>query len=154
MIDRKIKLRFIQASLLVTGIVIILFTYLQKNKNVDTSIISQETKTEIKDDLSINNEDSDIFYDISYKGIDLAGNRYILKSKEAKSYKSKTEIVYMKGVDASFYFKDNTILKIRSKEAIYNNKTLDIKFEGSVDARYQESKLFAEKAEYSNSKSF
>ena len=37
---------------------------------------------------------------------------------------------------------------------IYNNKTLDMIFEKNVKANYEESKLFAEKAEYSNSKVF
>tara|TARA_A100001015_G_scaffold315437_1_gene427252 strand:- start:697 stop:1317 length:621 start_codon:yes stop_codon:yes gene_type:complete len=155
MVDRKKKLRFVQISLLLIGVIIVLFTYLQKNKNIEPSIISKETKIIINDSLLKKNENnSDVFYDISYNGIDLAGNRYILKSKEAKNLKSQPETVYMKEVNAIFYFKDETILKIQSKKAIYNNKTLDIKFEGSVDARYEGSKLLAEKAEYSNSKSF
>ena len=37
---------------------------------------------------------------------------------------------------------------------IYNNKTLDMKFEQNVKANYLRSELFAEKAEYSNSESF
>ena len=32
--------------------------------------------------INIKNED-DIFYNIEYSGLDLVGNRYILKSKEA-----------------------------------------------------------------------
>ena len=37
---------------------------------------------------------------------------------------------------------------------IYNNKNLDMKFEKNVKGKLLESDLFAEKAEYSNSKSF
>ena len=36
----------------------------------------------------------------------------------------------------------------------YNNKTLDMKFENNVKANYLESKLFAEKADYSNTDSY
>ena len=60
----------------------------------------------------------------------------------------------MKFVDAFFYFKDNTILKVESDTGIYNNKTLDMSFVGNVKASYEGSNLFAEKAEYSNSESY
>ena len=58
----------------------------------------------------------------------------------------------MKGVTAFFYFKDDTILEIRSKFAIYNNKTLDMKFDQDIKANYKESVLKANSAEYLNSK--
>ena len=60
----------------------------------------------------------------------------------------------MKMVDSTFYFKDNTNLYIEADEGIYNNKTLDMKFQQNVKGNYLTSKLFAEKAEYSNSKSY
>ena len=53
-----------------------------------------------------------------------------------------------------FYFKDGTVLNVLSDSGIYNNKTLDMTFDGNVKADYEGSKLFAEKAEYSNSKSY
>ena len=60
----------------------------------------------------------------------------------------------MRVVDATFYFKDGTILYVKADNGIYNNKTLDMKFEQNVNANYMNSELFAEKAEYSNSESF
>ena len=60
----------------------------------------------------------------------------------------------MNGVEAFFYFKDNSVLTVRSKKAEYNNKTLDIKFFDNIKADYNESRLFADEAEYSNSKNF
>ena len=59
----------------------------------------------------------------------------------------------MKNVDATFYFKDNTTLKVSSDKGIYNNETLDMLFLGNIRAFYQGSELIAQKAEYSNSKS-
>ena len=99
-------------------------------------------------------QDGDIFFNIEYSGLDLAGNRFILKSKEALNKKASQEIVKMKFVEAFFYFKDGTVLKILSERGIYNNKTLDMSFDGNVKAKYEGSELFAQKAEYSNSKSF
>ena len=52
----------------------------------------------------------------------------------------------MKFVDAFFYFKDDNYFKsFKSKKGVYNNKTLDMKFEENVKANYEESSLFAEK---------
>ena len=154
MIDRKKKLRIAQISLLILGLTILFFTYVNKENNPSTQIIPKETQERIKKDLAETSEKGDIFYNIEYSGIDLAGNRYILKSEEAYSSKEDQEIVNMKFVDAFFYFKDNTILKVESDTGIYNNKTLDMSFVGNVKASYEGSNLFAEKAEYSNSESY
>ena len=45
------------------------------------------------------------FYNIEYSGIDLHGNRYILKSKEAKTDKVNQKLDKMKVLKAIFYFK-------------------------------------------------
>jgi len=151
---RKKRLILIQISLLFFGIFIIFFTYLQKKQNDNKNIISKETQKKIELSLDKNTNNADVFYDVSYTGLDLSGNRYILKSKEARNDKFNNELVKMLGLNAFFYFKDGTVLEINSDKGIYNNKTLDIKFEKNVQAYYRESVLFAEIAEYSNSKSF
>ena len=92
-----------------------------------------------------------VFDNIEYSGLDLNGNRYVLKSKEAFLDKIKSEIVYMKFVKAIFYFKDDTILYISADNAVYNNQTLDIIFIREVIAFYKDGKLLAERAEYNNS---
>ena len=60
----------------------------------------------------------------------------------------------MKIVNAIFYFKDNTTLYVWADEGIYNNKTFDMKFNKNVKAEYLESKLYAGKADYSNSENY
>jgi|TARA_B110000971_G_C19956924_1_gene476107 LPS export ABC transporter protein LptC len=152
--DRKKKLKLIQISLLILGSLIIFFTYLQKDKDFKENIISKEKQEKIKKNLANNNQEGDVFFDVSYSGLDLSGNRYILKSKEAESNKSQAELVFMKTVNAFFYFKDDTILEVRSKKAIYNNKSLNIKFNDNVEAFYEGSTITAEKAEYSNSNNY
>ena len=64
------------------------------------------------------------------------------------------EIIKMKSVEAMFYFKDYTTMRVVSREGIYNNKTLDMIFTNNVKAFYEGSELLAEKAEFSNLKSF
>ena len=155
MIERKKKLRLIQIGLLIVGTLIIIFTYFNKNETFDEKIVSKETQEKIKKQLENNNtENSDVFYNIEYSGLDLAGNRYILKSKEARNSKSESDVVNMKFVEAKFYFKDGTVLNVSSDIGIYNNVSLDMVFKADVRATYEGSQLFAQKAEYSNSKSF
>ena len=149
--ERKKKLRLFQVILLIVGIIIIFITYADKGLFLNKKINQKATPL-------IENETTDqkenIFYNIEYSGLDLAGNRYIIKSKEATTNASNQEIVNMKFVESFFYFKDDTVLKVKSDYGTYNNKTLDMFFNSNVKANYQNSVLFAENAEYSNSENF
>ena len=119
----------------------------------EEKIIFSESQKKIKQQME-NQTAGDVFYNIEYSGLDLAGNRYILKSEEATPDKSNQDVVRMKLVTAKFYFKDGTLLSVASDAGIYNNKTLDMFFDGNVKANYIDSSLSADEAEYSNSKSF
>ena len=154
MTKRKKKLLLTQIFLIIFSLVIIFYTYNYKNKSTNEEIISKSLQKEIEKNLSDDNENSDVFFNIEYSGIDLSGNRFLLKSKEARTDKEKENLVLMKGVTGKFYFKDDTTLDIISAQGVYNNKTLDIIFIGNVSALYKEGKLFAQKAEYNNSKNY
>ena len=154
MIDRKKKIKIIQLSLLVVGSLILFLTYANKSDSPKENIVSKEIQERIKNQNTNLPENSDIFYNIEYSGLDLAGNRYILKSKEAFNDKNNQEIVQMKFVEAFFYFKDDTVLEVKSDYGIYNNKTLNMNFKKNVKATYEGSELFAQEAEYSNVESF
>ena len=151
MMERKKKLRLIQFFLLTFGITIIYLTYYNKDEKIENSIISKQVQKETE---KVKLNEGDLFFDIEYTGLDLNGNRYLLKSEEAQIDEIKPEIVYMKIVNATFYFNDDTILYVWSDTGIYNTKTLDMRFEENVKANYLNSELFAEKAEYSNSKNY
>ena len=149
MIDRKKKLKIIQFFLLIFSLLIIYLTYYNKEISNTDLAESEAIKKTLK-----NKDDDDLFFNIEYTGLDLRGNRYLLKSKKARLDELKPEIVHMDTVHAIFYFKDNTILYIWSDEGIYNNKNFDMKFSNNVRAEYMDSKLFAEKANYSNTENY
>ena len=140
------------------------FTIVEKVKNPDREItLNDAIKIDIKNkDLKLGDKifiessptNNDIFFDIEYSGFDLQGNRYLLKSEEAYVDEKNSEIIYMRIVNAIFYFKDKTTLFVEADNGIYNNRTLDMKFEQNVKAKYLNSELYAEKAEYSNSQSY
>ena len=83
MTPRRKKLILIQISLLLIGLVIIFFTYSNQKVSLNKEIISKENQKKIKEQLGDKPGKGDVFYNIEYSGLDLAGNRYILKSKEA-----------------------------------------------------------------------
>jgi len=149
MIERKKKLRITQFFLLIVGLLIIYLTYYNKEISNTDLADSEQVKKALED-----KDDDDLFFNIEYTGLDLRGNRYLLKSKKARLDESKPEIVYMETVNAIFYFKDNTILYIWSDKGVYNNKNFDMEFSNSVRAEYMGSKLFAEKANYSNTEDY
>ena len=151
MISRKGKLRLIQLSLLLLASILVFFTYTNRNTYDPTLNTISAVDNENTPNQKIE-KDTNIFYNIEYSGIDLSGNRYILKSKEATSKSFDQEVIEMKGVTANFYFKDDSILKISSNFGVYNNKTLDMKFSGSIVANYKNSSMYADSAEYLNSK--
>ncbi len=154
--NRKKKLRLVQFFLLLSGLVLIFFTYYyNSSKNFKTEIVDEKNLAKIKKQLSSDNQKvENLFYNVEYSGLDLSGNRYLLKSKEAYSPADNQAIVYMSFVTAFFYFKDNTVLTVESKKGEYNNETLDMIFSEKVVANYENSKMYASNAEYSNSKGF
>ena len=156
MTKRKKKLLLIQLTLLILGIIIAYFTYFNKDKISNREIVRENVQKKITEELKKKdlNEEGNVFYKIEYSKFDLQGNRYVLQSEEAITNNINSELIQMKKIKAIFYFKDDTILYIWSDIGVYNNKTLDMEFEYNVRANYNNSKLFAEKAEYSNSKGF
>ena len=151
--SRKQKLRIFQILFLITGVTIIFFTFLQSNKFQKEQIISDNLQKKIDKEILIQGSDkSSTFYNVKYSGLDLEGNRYTISSKKAVNSNTDENVVNMSEVLAVFYFKDNTELNILSNKAIYNNKTLDIKFEDSVKCLYENSELYAGTAEFLNSK--
>ena len=151
--ERKKRLRITQICLLIIGLLIVFFTYKVNNKNFAGKTKLETTDISNQNLEDLNKTEGDIFFDIEYVGLDLAGNRYILKSKEAFTNTNSTEVIKLKLVEATFYFKDGTILNVFSDEGDYNNLNLDMNFYGNVRGIYGESKLYAQKAEYSNRES-
>ncbi len=155
--ERKKKLKVIQFILLIFGVSLIYLTYYDSGKenSLEEEILSKTTQEKIKkQNLENPTDERDIFYNVEYTGLDLTGNRYLIKSKEAYLDKINSEIVYMQDVSSIFYFKDDTVLYVYAEKGIYNNKTLNMIFKDNVNAKYLDNELFANNAEYSNTESY
>lgn len=151
---RYTKVKLLQFFLLAAGTLLIIFTYTGFKNKPSEEILSLEAKDEINKKIKDKNPSGDTFFNVEYSGIDLAGNRYILRAKEANNDITNSELINLKYVKATFYFKNNKILYVSSNFGLYNNKTLDIVFRDNVNSMYEGSKLFAEEAEYKNSENF
>ena len=153
--DRKKKLRIYQIILLISGILIILLTFVKENIPTEEKIISDNLK-KIIEEQKLNNDSKDVntFYNVKYSGLDLKGNRFSIISNEGTTSDLNSNLVEMKGVTANFYFKDNSNLEISSKEGTYNNESLNIIFKTDVKALYENSELYADQAEFSNSNNY
>ena len=157
MIERRKKLRIIQFVLLFLGLLLIYLTYYGQSPKEEEAIVSKSLKEKLTEQNKKEEELSsskDVFLNVEYTGLDLNGNRYVLKSEEAYLDDENPKIVFMNIVKAIFYFKDDSTLYVWADKGVYNNQTFDMEFEDNVKAKYQESTLFSGKAEYSNSKSY
>ena len=152
MTDRKKNILIIQILIFIVGVLIIYFTYLNKDSNqkVETvQKIKQKENDEKKTDL-----DSNTFENVEYKGVDLRGNRYTIKSEVADFKVENPELINMKVMSAVFYFKDGTVLRVRGDYGTYNNKTNDMNFRENIKVTYKEDALFSDNLDFLNSKNY
>lgn len=110
----------------------IYFTYYNnKAVNKRPSKISEEI-------LQLNNENQNTFFNVKYKGLDLNGNRYEVKSEEAMFDLAMPELINMEIMTSVFYFKDGSILTIKGDGGTYNNITKDMQFRENIVSTYKE----------------
>ena len=70
--SRKEKLRIFQILFLITGVIIIFFTFLQSNKFQKEQIIPNNLQKKIDEEISRQGSDkSSTFYNVKYSGLDL-----------------------------------------------------------------------------------
>ncbi len=150
MINRKKKIFLIQISLFTLASLLIYFTYYYNKGDQSRSIEKNPVMTE---DQKTDDPNKNVFNDVEYWGRDEVGNRYVIRSEIADFDVDKPELINMKIMEAIFYFKDGTILKVQGDYGTYNNKTNDMKFRENIKAGYEENNLFADNLDFLNSKS-
>tara|TARA_B000000532_G_C18804995_1_gene378733 strand:+ start:259 stop:864 length:606 start_codon:yes stop_codon:yes gene_type:complete len=149
---RKRKLLTLQLVLFFIACAFIYFTYYydknipqkQSNNLIENSTTSEKDQNEVMD--------TNKFKDVTYRGLDLNGNRYEIFAGEADFKIENPELINMKIMSAKFYFKDGTILFVKGDWGVYNNVTNDMKFRDNIEAKYQENFVYADNLDYLNSK--
>ena len=149
MTKRKKKIILLQSGIFLIAIALIFATYYDKDKKTVTNSKINESAQLSENKKDAENE-STIFYNLEYKGFDLNGNRYSITSKEAETNLEQKDLVYMRGVKTTFYFKNGEVLEIWSDNGVYNSENFDMNFSDNVKAKYLESELYSNNASYTN----
>ena len=138
MTKRKTKILIVQILLFFTAILLIFFTYYnnENSDQVDKQKIEKESEASSK--IKEGDDKTTSFENIEYKGVDLEGNRYIIKSELADFSLDNPELINMKIMSAIFYLKDGSILEIKGDWGSYNNQTYDMKFRDNIETKYKE----------------
>ncbi len=144
------KTKFIQISLLLLALLLIFFTYFFNLKKKQPSTNLDQIKT-----IEPNEQKENVlntFLDVEYSGLDKNGNRFVIGSKYADFKIDRPDVIRMKKILCTFYFKDGTNLTIVSDIGNYNNVTDDMEFKENVKMNYLKNILFSEKANFFNVK--
>ena len=145
---RKKKVLTYQIIIFIFAISIIFFTYYDQNNEDFNSV----KKVKIEGSLDEESPDNKTkFEDIEYKGIDLNGNSFVVKSKYADIDLNFPELVNMTAMKAIFNFKDGTILEVTGDRGAYNNTSYDIEFRDNIVAKYEGNILYADNLDFLNS---
>jgi len=151
--SRKKKLLLIQISMFFIATSLLYFPY-RNTSNTEQETKSQNTKV-LEADTNLSNK----FENVEYKGIDLNGNRYVVKSSKAIFAVENPELVNMEVMNTIFYFKDGSTVKIDGDYGSYNNKNKNMKFrenvrvvrETSFVTRQNNDYVYADNLDYLNS---
>ncbi len=152
MASNKLKLNkktWFQVILILSGLLLIFFTYFYNTK--DSVTVKKTVEKEI---IKTDEEGINTFEDIDYEGIDSSGNKFIINSEFANFSNDKPNIIYMQQIICRFFFKDGTTLRITSNRGIYDNISNDMEFEENVKMYYLENRLYADKANFLNSQNY
>ncbi len=149
MTKRKKKNLLIQSFIFILAIVLLYNTYKDKDQKPERVSNNTTEKAVIKEDEKKTNR----FENVEYKGIDLNGNRYTIKSEIADFELETPNKINMNIMTAIFYFKDGSVLKVRGDRGTYNNQNYNMTFRDNIVAEYGENFLFADKLDYLNTDS-
>ena len=146
MTDRKKKILIIQRLIFFSATLLLYSTYYKK----DYSVTLAKKKTDNKEEVSSKNTNN--FDNIEYKGVDLNGNRYVVKSETANFEIEKPELINMQIMKTVFYFKDGSTLYVEGDSGTYNNKNKNMTFRENIIAEYEDNFLYADNLDYFNTK--
>ncbi|MBH90974.1 MAG: hypothetical protein CMG67_02525 [Candidatus Marinimicrobia bacterium] len=149
MTKRKKKNLLIQSFIFILAIVLLYNTYKDKDQKPERVSNNTTEKAVINEDEKKTNR----FENVEYKGIDLNGNRYTIKSEIADFELETPNKINMNIMTAIFYFKDGSVLKVRGDRGTYNNQNYNMTFRDNIVAEYGENFLFADKLDYLNTDS-
>jgi lipopolysaccharide assembly outer membrane protein LptD (OstA) len=132
----------IQITLLLFGFFLIFSTYFFYPKITKKEIL--QTKTKIEKNLKIEEEQSNVFENVSYEGFYNAINPFTIQSENAYILDENPNIVYMKKMNVKIYMNDGSVVDIKSDKGRYNKTTYDCYFINNVKASDGETIIYSD----------
>ena len=124
---------YLQLTLSLLIVLIIIITYLAYFKSDDKiTVIKKNDKTILKD-ISEN-----LISDLFYKSEDKDGNKYEIKSKTGIISQKRANLISMNDVSATVFLNDGGKIFVVSDSANYDSNNNDTLFKGSVKMNYND----------------
>jgi lipopolysaccharide export system protein LptA len=127
---KKIILQVFLLIFIFTICVIFFKTYFKKEDRIEKIQTKENEANKIKDES--NESKGNLIYDVVYKSNNESGNNYVILSKISELPKKDSDLVLMKGVEATINIKNNSPIKIFSDKAVFNKATYDTDFSDNV----------------------
>ncbi len=141
----KKNIKIIQLILVSIGFFLILVTYIVYPKINESKI---ETKNIIKQDNNLSNS----FENVEYKGFYKINKPFVVRSEKAHILKKDSDVVYMKKMNVILDMKDGRFIKITSDKGSYNKINYDLFFEINVRVIDDKTQMLADNLELLASK--
>ena len=140
----------IQLLLLFLSFALIFYTYYYLPKQNQGSI-KLESKEELKDSKDIKSKN--IFKNTQYTSTDKQGKNYTTNAKESYILQENTNLIYLNEVHSyTTLKKDNTLIEIRSKNALIDKKNKITTYENQVVITNKSYKITANIAKHLSQK--
>ena len=119
------------------------------NEINNTTSLNIKKNNLLHKDLNRESMDNEIV-NLTYETFDTNGNKYLIKAKKGifDNNNDRTNIIYMKLVEASLTYLNNDKLNIYSKEAIFDRESFKTTFSNNVKFIYQEQTLESDYLDY------
>ena len=147
----KKKRQIIQFSLVFIGLILILSTYFLypelKKKSSEVKIIEDK-------EIQTDDEQTNRFENVEYKGFYDINKPFTVKSEKAYILKKDSNVVYMTNMLVTLYMDDGRIIIITSKKGSYNKVTYDCYFKDDVKATDNDTTISAQNLDLLASEDF
>jgi len=146
------KNKILQIILLSFGLMLIVITYFlyPQIKQKQTEVHLNKTEEE---SVEYQKEKTNVFENVEYKGFDANNNSFVIVAKNAHTEEENANLIYMKGVKSTFFFKDGRVIVITSETGTYDKVNNDMSFQTNIKITDGIDTITADNADFLSSKS-
>ena len=140
----------IQLSLVFIGFLLIILTYYFYPKIIE--IKNKKLISEKKEIIKIDEEVTNTFENVEYKGLYNINEPFTVKSEKAYISEEDSNVIYMENMHVILYVNDGRIINITSDSGTYNKVTYDCYFIDNVKATDSETIILSNNLDLISSK--